>query len=275
MPALLERLGLASLESPRYLPLRPRIGLIHSFSAVGPLALRWIRLARASQLSADTDAVDIAAVLTSTLGESGRALRLVSRLKAGLRDAALVEHAVGATTREELVRVLAVLDDGDGETPLTADELFALLGSSHAGIHRAEAARRLAQCGANRLERVRRRSLAARFFEQFVSFFAVLLWVAGGFASLAGMPELTWAIFAVIVINGVFSFFQEFRAERAVDALQQLLPREITTVRGGGEWRTVTADLVPGDVLRLDEGDQVPADAQLLVAQGCAWIRAR
>ena len=268
VPAILEALGLGPARSARYLPVLPRIGLICSLAADGPLALRWVRLAQPSRLGDDADSVDIVIVLTSTLDESARALRLVSRLKAGLRHPALIGRAVVAGTREELVRVLAVLDDGEGEAPLAEAELFALLGTSHAGLDRPEAARRLARCGPNRLERVRRRSLAVRFFEQFISFFAVLLWFAGGFALMAGMAELAWAIFAVIVINGVFSFFQEFRAERALEALQHLLPREISAVRGGVETRVATADLVPGDVMRLDEGDQVPADAQLLAAQG-------
>ena len=268
VPAILDALGLDPARNARYVPVLARVGLICSLTDDGPLALRWARLARPSRLGADGDGVDVVIVLTSTLGESARALWLVSRLKAGLRDPALVERAAGARTREELVRALAVLDDGEGETPLVEGELYALLGTGPAGLERLEAARRLARCGPNRLERVRRRSLAARFLEQFVSFFAVLLWVAGGFALMAGMPELAWAIFAVIVINGVFSFFQEFRAERELEALQHLLPREITAVRDGVETRVATADLVPGDVIRLDEGDQVPADGQLLAGQG-------
>src|SRR5262249_49040288 len=96
------------------------------------------------------------------------------------------------------------------------------------------------------------------------SFFAVLLWIAGAFAFLARMPQLGWAVFAVIVVNGVFSFFQEFRAERAVEALQHMLPREITVLRDGDERRLPTVALVPGDIVRLEEGDQVPADGQLL-----------
>jgi magnesium-transporting ATPase (P-type) len=107
-----------------------------------------------------------------------------------------------------------------------------------------------------------------RFLEQFWSFFAVLLWVAGVFAVLAGMPELGWAIFAVVLVNGVFSFLQEYRAERAVEALQQMLPTVITVLRSRRELRQPAIDLVPGDVVEIGEGDQVPADGQLLSAAG-------
>jgi calcium-translocating P-type ATPase len=108
----------------------------------------------------------------------------------------------------------------------------------------------------------------ARLAGQFVSFFAVLLWVGGVLALLAGMPQLGWAIFAVIVVNGSFGFIQEYRAERAVLALQRLLPREVTVVRDGVERRVPASGLVPGDVVRLEEGDHVPADLHILTADG-------
>lgn len=60
-----------------------------------------------------------------------------------------------------------------------------------------------------------------------VHFFALMLWVAGGRAILAGMPQLGFAIFVVIVLNGVFAFVQEYRAERAGETLRELLPRGI------------------------------------------------
>jgi magnesium-transporting ATPase (P-type) len=60
-----------------------------------------------------------------------------------------------------------------------------------------------------------------RLAEQLISFFAVLLWIGGALALLAGLPELGWAIFAVILVNGVFSFFQEYRAERAMFKLPE------------------------------------------------------
>ncbi|MEK7701039.1 MAG: cation-transporting P-type ATPase [candidate division NC10 bacterium] len=269
LPALARELGLPSLEGAGVLGVGPRVALIHSLTGAAPgLAVRVVRLPHAPPITDTSGPVDTAIVLTSSVRESGVALRLVSRLKAGLRDPALAARLAAPTTREELVRLLVPLDDDTGETPLAGDELFALLASGRGGLPRVEAARRLELCGPNQLERVRRRSLAARLLEQFVSFFAVLLWVGGGFAFLAGMPELGWAIFAVIVVNGVFSFFQEYRAERAVEALQELLPHEITVARGGEEWRLPAVQLVPGDLVSLEDGDRVPADGQLLSADG-------
>jgi calcium-translocating P-type ATPase len=192
---------------------------------------------------------------------------VAARLVACFRAAPLVERSRAATTRAELVELLASVESTAGEAVLGDTDLFALTSSSPHGLTDAEAARRLQAGGANRLERVRRRPLLLRLGAQFTTFFAILLWVGGALAFLAGLPELGWAIFAVIVINGIFSFLQEYRAERAVEALQQLLPHEITVLREGTDRRRPTTEIVVGDVIRLEEGDQVPADGQLLTAQ--------
>ncbi len=267
--AVREALGPEAVPDAPLLRLAPRVALIASLTgSAGSITVRWIHLPHAPELVAGSGPVEALVVLTAPIRESGRSVRLVSRLVACFRDPLLLERARGATTRETLVATLASIEEGAGESPLSAPELLALLGSAPEGLAAAEAARRLALCGPNRIERVRRHSLVVRFLEQFSSFFAVLLWIGGGFAFLAGMAELGWAILAVIAINGVFSFLQEHRAERAAEALQELLPAEITILRDRRELRVPTAEIVPGDVARLQEGDQVPADGQLLSAEG-------
>ncbi len=266
---LLRAHDLSAAERPGLLPLAPGVVLIHSLALpAGRLTLRWVQLPHAPALAPGGEPVAIAVVLTAPVAESGRALRLVSRLRAALRDPARVEAARSASSREELARLLAEAEEAAGEGPLPGQDLLALLRSTPTAMSAAEAARRRQACGPNRLERVRRRPLTLRFLEQFRSLFALLLWLGGALAFLAGMAELGWAIFAVLLVNGVFSFFQEYRAERAVEALQALLPREITVLREGFEVRVPATDLVPGDVVRLEEGDQVPADGQLLAADG-------
>jgi Ca2+-transporting ATPase len=261
--------GLDPLAKHTYVPLAPRVGLIHVLDpAATSVTLRWARVMHASALDKAHEPVEIVLVVSASIDASSRVLRLVARLKACVRDAAIITRTLSATTREELVRILAAADEGAGESVLGTEELLALLHSSPAGLTTTEARDRLRRCGPNRLERIARRSLLVRCLSQFLSFFAVLLWVAGGLALLADLPELGWAVFAVIVVNGVFSFFQEYRAERAIEALQELLPHEITVLRDGVETKTATTDIVPGDVARLDEGDQIPADGQLLTATG-------
>ncbi len=268
LPDVRRALGPEIAPAGPLLPLAPGVALSASLTSSSPgIALRWLQLPHAPVLGDRVGAVEVLLVLAAPLRESGRSIRLVSRLAACVLVPELLERARGATTREMLVTVLSAVEETAGEHPLAGSDVLALLGSTAGGLPAREAARRLEICGPNRIERVRRRSIVMRFVEQFSSFFALLLAVGGGFAFLARMPELGWAIFAVIAINGVFSFLQEYRAERAAEALQHLLPHEIGVLRDGAEQRVATAEIVPGDVVRLEEGDQVPADGQLLSAE--------
>ncbi len=133
-----------------------------------------------------------------------------------------------------------------------------------AGLSAAEAAARLRTGGPNRLPGPRRRHPALVLAGQFVHFFAIMLWVAAGLAVLAGMPVLAVAIAVVVVLNGLFSFAQEYRADRAADRLRDLLPVRATVRRDGRAVVVDAADLVAGDVVLLEAGDRVCADASVL-----------
>jgi P-type Ca2+ transporter type 2C len=207
-------------------------------------------------------------VLVTPRPVSIETVRLVARLRGCLRDSAVVAAARRATTRADLVRLLAPAERNGTEGVLTDEELLVLLGSAPGGLTAAEAARRLDAWGPNRLERVARRPLGLRLLAQFTSFFALLLWVGGGLAFLAGLAELGWAVFVVIVVNGLFSFWQEYRAERSIEALQRLLPQQVVVLRDGTETAATAERLVAGDVVLLEEGQQVPADGQLADAAG-------
>jgi calcium-translocating P-type ATPase len=266
---VLAQLDLPPVEELGCLLVGPGVALIHSLTRdAGSVTLRWVNLPHRPRLTVGLPPVEAAVVLIAPIGDSARALRLVGRLMACLAEPGIADRMRAAPTREALVEALAPAERSAGEVSLGTPDLLGLLGSSPTGLSAAEATRRRLACGPNRLERVRRRPLLMRLLEQFWSFFAVLLWVAGVFAVLAGMAELGWAIFAVIVVNGVFSFLQEYRAERAVEALQEMLPTVITALRSGGALRLAATELAPGDVVEIGEGDQVPADGQLLSAAG-------
>jgi len=266
---MLRRCGLESVVPAGVLSVAPGVALVHALPVeTGGIELRWFHLPHGPALLPGQAPVHTALLLTTPMSEIGRALRVVATLMACVRDPGWMDATGSATTREALVRMLSGVEANAGESPFPSAVLLALLGSTPTGLTASEAARRLAACGANRIERIAGRPLLLRLADQFTSFFAVLLWVGGAFAFPAGLPELGWAIFGVIVINGVFSFLQEYRAEQAVEALQDLLPREITVLRDGEERRVPAADLVPGDVGLLEEGDHVPADGQLLRAAG-------
>jgi calcium-translocating P-type ATPase len=266
--ALFARLGLDGTRA-GLLAIAPGVILAHFLGgSAESLSLRWARLPHAPPLEAGLGPIEVVIVLTGPVADLAPALRLVSRLVACLKHPSVLAAARTGTNREALVQALAEVEERAGESPLPASDDLALLSSTPRGLVSAEAERRLLACGPNRLERVQRRPLILRLLEQFWSFFALLLWAGGAAALLAGMPQLSWAIFGVIVVNGIFSFLQEYRAERAVEALQEMLPQQITALRDGREVRVAAAALVPGDVLRLEEGDQIPADGQLLSAAG-------
>ena len=145
-------------------------------------------------------------------------------------------------------------------------EALAALQSSPEGLSGAEAQRRLERFGPNRLPPPKQRPWLLRCTDQLLHFMALLLWVAGSLAFIAGAPQLGWAIWAVILINGLFSFWQEFKAERTLQALAQRLPQQVKVWRDGQLQPCAAELLVCGDRVLLEEGDQVPADCRLLVA---------
>lgn len=151
-----------------------------------------------------------------------------------------------------------------------ADALDSLRTSEH-GLTAAEAQKRLQEYGPNRIEEIRGDPQWRRLLGEFTHFFALILWVAAGLAFFAearspgeGMWQLGVAIVAVILVNGSFSFWQEYRAEQAIAALRKLLPQVVKVVRAG-QLQTLPAEvLVPGDLLLLEAGDNVPADCRLI-----------
>lgn len=144
---------------------------------------------------------------------------------------------------------------------------MAALRSGPDGLSQADVLVRLADFGLNSLPRATRRAWYVQLALNFVHLFAMLLWVGAFLAWLAGMPQLTWAIVAVILINGVFSYWQEYQAERAAEALQALLPRHATVRREHEERLVAATEIVPGDILLLTEGAAVPADARIISAE--------
>ncbi|MFX0577865.1 cation-translocating P-type ATPase [Nocardia nepalensis] len=142
--------------------------------------------------------------------------------------------------------------------------------SGQCGLTADEAARRLASAGPNALP-VRRRTPAwRRLAAELVHFFALLFWVAGALAFVAGMPQLGIAVFVVVLLNGAFAFAQEQRAEHAAERLRGLLPRQVTVVRDATVLEISAEQLVMDDMVLLAEGDRVSADLRLDRVHGLA-----
>jgi len=152
---------------------------------------------------------------------------------------------------------------------LSTQQVYETLSTSEKGLSEAETAIRIKHYGFNELPEPAKRSLLLRFTDQLTHFMALLLWVAGGLAFVSGTPELGWAIWAVIWINAGFSFWQEFQAEQALTALNKMLPARAKVYRDGKLGEISVREMVPGDVLQLEEGDRISADARLVSAQSC------
>ncbi len=149
---------------------------------------------------------------------------------------------------------------------LSPPRVLSALRTRAEGLSTNEALARLQKFGPNKIEAAKKTPLIYRFFSNFTHLFAILLWIAGALSFVSGMPELGWAIIVVIVINGVFSFVQEYKAEKATEALKKMLPFHVKVFREGQTQEVLASEVVPGDILILGEGDKVPADARLLEA---------
>ncbi len=156
---------------------------------------------------------------------------------------------------------------------LTVPDALASLHAAVNGLSTNEAHRRQVSFGANSIERRLAVPWPRKLLKNFTQFFALILWLASGLAFFAesrepgmGMATLGYAIIGVILINGFFSFWQEFRAERAILALQKLLPRQVKVMRDGHLLVLDAADVVPGDIIALEAGDEVPADCRVIEA---------
>jgi calcium-translocating P-type ATPase len=137
---------------------------------------------------------------------------------------------------------------------------------NRSGLTSADAAARLASDGPNRLPPPPAAHTWRKLLAQFTHFFALMLWAAGVLAVIAGMPQLGVAILVVIIVNGLFAFVQEQRAERAAERLKDLLPVGVVVRRDGQPMMVDAADVVVGDIVVLSPGDRVPADMTLATA---------
>ncbi|HET6875779.1 MAG TPA: cation-transporting P-type ATPase [Acidimicrobiales bacterium] len=135
------------------------------------------------------------------------------------------------------------------------------------GLSSAEAGARLAREGPNVLPAGRVTAPWRQLLAQMTHFFAALLWVAAGLAALAGMVQLGAAIVAVVLVNGVFAFAQEYRAGRAAVRLRSMLPRRAWVRRDGASVEIDAAELVTGDVVLLEAGDRISADLEVISAR--------
>ncbi|MFI5080036.1 MAG: cation-translocating P-type ATPase [Streptosporangiales bacterium] len=163
------------------------------------------------------------------------------------------------------VQHIEAKDDPSPADPLEPlEELFRDLRVSAAGLSSREAARRLEVSGPNEFVRRGGRRWPGELARQFTHPLALLLAAAAVLAWASGTPRLGVAIVAVILLNASFSFVQELQAERAVEALAAFLPERAWVLRDGSRQEIEARLLVPGDVLLIEEGERICADARLM-----------
>jgi Ca2+-transporting ATPase len=157
---------------------------------------------------------------------------------------------------------------------LPAEAVVSAFGSDLAhGLSRAEAERRLEQYGLNRLKSAPETPWWKRLLEQFHNFLVIILLVATVISMIewllqdpreTALPYEAIVILLIVLLNALLGFFQEARAERSVRALMALAAPESTVVRDGERERMAADRIVPGDIILVEAGDRVPADARLI-----------
>lgn len=149
---------------------------------------------------------------------------------------------------------------------LPVGEVLGRLGTTPDGLPDAEVRRRLTQFGRNELRREKKRSSIIAFLNQFRSPLIYILLIAAVLSFASSHIVDGAVILAVVILNSIMGFFQESRAEEALESLRQLSALQATVIRQGEEEDVDSAGLVPGDVIMLETGDKVPADGRLFVA---------
>jgi P-type Ca2+ transporter type 2C len=153
-----------------------------------------------------------------------------------------------------------------------AEEALAHLGSSATGLSAQEAAQRLAADGPNALKEVKRISPLQVFLGQFKSLIIWMLIAAGAISGLLGEVVDAIAILAIVVLNAVIGFYQEFKAEQSIAALKKLTAPQARVRRDGQVMSISASGIVAGDILALEASDLVAADARLLEAASLRCI---
>jgi len=149
------------------------------------------------------------------------------------------------------------------------EQVFESLGTSQDGLSSEEARRRLEEYGPNELREEKRVTPLELFVGQFKSILVIILILSASISAYIslrkGEPYTdTYVIMAIVIMNAILGFVQEYRAERAVEALKRMVAPHVIALRDGREESLDSRNLVPGDVVLLEAGSRVPADGRLL-----------
>ena len=151
------------------------------------------------------------------------------------------------------------------------DALKILKSSEDLGLSNAEVKKRQKIYGLNQLSETKKKSLLFRFFEQFSDFMVIILLIAAGISFVTAVIQGDKTdfldpviILIIIIINSVVGVIQEFKAEKSIEALKNMTASETFVLRNGKKSKIPAENLVPGDIIILEAGNAVPADARIL-----------
>ena len=143
-------------------------------------------------------------------------------------------------------------------------EVVGELGSSAKGLSAQEAQNRLKKYGPNELEEKKKKTAFMMLMDQFTDFMIIVLMAAAVVAGVAGKPTDAVAIIAIVILNAIIGFVQEYRADKAMAALKKMAASASTVMRDGRPVDTPSSEIVPGDIVLLEAGQVIPADMRLL-----------
>ena len=157
---------------------------------------------------------------------------------------------------------------------LTVEKTLERLASGPRGLTEDEATKRLQKYGPNELQARSHVSPWSILLEQFKNVLIVILLLATALSAFLGHGVEAIAITVIVLFAVILGFIQEYRAERAIEALREMAAPNATVIRDGREQRIPARDLVPGDLVLLATGDKVPADARLTEAVNLQTVEA-
>ena len=147
---------------------------------------------------------------------------------------------------------------------ISSEKAIEKLGSGIKGLGDMEAARRLEKYGRNEIKKIKKFEPLKILFEQFKSFFVLLLIIAAIISAMVSHWVDLYVILGIIILNAGIGFFQNYKAEKSIEALKSLLVAKAKVLRSGTLKEVDAAEIVPGDILVLREGDKILADSRIL-----------
>jgi Ca2+-transporting ATPase len=144
------------------------------------------------------------------------------------------------------------------------DEVLSGLKSGQKGLSSDDAASRISEYGSNQLESPSKPSPLKIFLGKFKDYMVIVLIFAALISAIAGESTNAFVILGIVILVAIIGFFQEYKAERAMEALRDMVAPEADVMRDGKMSTIPASDLVPGDMVFLEAGDKVPADARIV-----------